>query len=65
MTVATSGTTTADDFGTLVYTYVDAKGDTQTITPNADGTINVPAGVTEFKITTPVTADNSTEGDET
>ncbi|QIA77827.1 hypothetical protein [Rodentibacter caecimuris] len=34
------------------------------VTQNADGTLNVPAGVTEFTITTPVKADNTTEGAE-
>ncbi|WP_159990651.1 hypothetical protein [Pelistega ratti] len=34
------------------------------VTQNPDGTLNVPAGVTEFTITTPVKADKTTEGEE-
>ncbi|OOF83687.1 hypothetical protein BKG92_02315 [Rodentibacter ratti] len=34
------------------------------VTLNADGTLNVPAGVTEFTITTPVKEDTTTEGEE-
>ncbi|MFB6348052.1 hypothetical protein ACFBZI_01100 [Moraxella sp. ZJ142] len=35
------------------------------VTQNPDGTLKVPAGVKEFTITTPVKADNVTEGPET
>ncbi|MFC0821209.1 hypothetical protein, partial [Moraxella marmotae] len=35
------------------------------VTQNPDGTLNVPAGVKEFTITTPVKADETTEGPET
>ncbi|MDU8925740.1 hypothetical protein RYD26_12735, partial [Pasteurellaceae bacterium LIM206] len=53
-----SGTATDEDFDTPIF----SNG----VTLNADGkTLKVPAGVTEFTITTPVKADNKTEGEET
>ncbi len=57
LTIATAGTATAEDFGTPTY----SNG----VTANDDGTLNVPAGVTEFTITVPVKADETTEGNET
>ncbi|MGX9938055.1 hypothetical protein ACVFVO_21945 [Advenella kashmirensis] len=57
LTIATAGTATAEDFGTPTY----SNG----VTANEDGTLNVPAGVTEFTITVPVKADETTEGNET
>ena len=57
LTIATAGSASAEDFGTPVY----SNG----VTANEDGTLNVPAGVTEFTITTPVKEDETTEGNET
>ncbi|PJG85885.1 beta strand repeat-containing protein [Conservatibacter flavescens] len=48
-----------DDFDDTATTYSDG------VTRNADGTLNVPVGVTSFTITTPVKADTVTEGAET
>ncbi|WP_147287594.1 Ig-like domain-containing protein, partial [Moraxella caprae] len=65
----TAGTATDDDFDTPVYT-VTKKADGSTATVGAtltfaNGKLTVPAGVTEFTITTPVKTDNLSEGNET
>ncbi|WP_425271886.1 beta strand repeat-containing protein, partial [Rodentibacter myodis] len=55
-----TGQLNADDFDdSATFTFSDG------VKMNADGTLNVPAGVTEFTITTPVKADQKTEGAET
>ncbi|WP_169798095.1 hypothetical protein, partial [Bergeriella denitrificans] len=60
LTVARSTDSANDaDFDDAATTYSNG------VTRNADGTLNVPAGVTEFTITTPVVADTTTEGAET
>nr|BAJ09609.1 hypothetical protein [[Pasteurella] pneumotropica] [Rodentibacter pneumotropicus] len=51
-----NGQLTADDFEQPTF----SNG----VTLNSDGTLNIPAGVKEFTITTPVKADNTTEGEE-
>ncbi|HGO5822363.1 TPA: hypothetical protein ACK3JW_000001, partial [Mannheimia haemolytica] len=56
LSLTRTGTTIDDDFGTETY----SNG----VTKNPDGTLKVPAGVTEFTITTPVKEDNKTEGSE-
>ncbi len=48
---------TAADYGNAVF----SNG----VTKNADGTLNVPTGVTSFTITLPITADSTTESAET
>ncbi|MCQ9124437.1 hypothetical protein [Rodentibacter caecimuris] len=53
------GELSADDFNDK-STFTFSNG----VTQNADGTLNVPAGVTEFTITTSVNTDNTTEGEE-
>ncbi|MFC3112138.1 hypothetical protein ACFODN_03520, partial [Rodentibacter caecimuris] len=56
----------AEDFEAPVVKYTDPTDNTEKVlTPNADGTYNVPAGVTELKVEHTAKADNSTEGAET
>ncbi|MDU8925655.1 hypothetical protein RYD26_12275, partial [Pasteurellaceae bacterium LIM206] len=59
LVISRTGSATDDDFDDTNTTYSNG------VTKNADGTLNVPAGVTEFTITTPVKADSKTEGAET
>ena len=51
-----SGAATAADYGSAIF----SNG----VTKNADGTLNVPAGVTSFTVTLPIVADKTTEGAE-
>ncbi|OOF74444.1 hypothetical protein BKG91_06280 [Rodentibacter caecimuris] len=56
----------AEDFEAPVVKYTDPTDNTEKVlAPNADGTYNVPAGVTELKVEHTAKADNSTEGAET
>jgi hypothetical protein len=52
-----SGTAVAADYGSRTF----SNG----VTLNGNGTLNVPAGVSSFTITTTTVADAATEGDET
>ncbi|OOF77579.1 hypothetical protein BKG96_08130 [Rodentibacter caecimuris] len=56
----------AEDFEAPVVKYTDPTDNTEKVlAPNAYGTYNVPAGVTELKVEHTAKADNSTEGAET
>ncbi|MDI4508251.1 Ig-like domain-containing protein [Moraxella lacunata] len=69
LTIKRTGTATDDDFNTPVYKVTKvADGSTATVGDTltvADGKPTVPAGVTEFTITTLVKTDNLSEGNET
>ncbi|MFT0849832.1 retention module-containing protein, partial [Achromobacter sp. F4_2707] len=64
--VLTGGTNSADaaDVGEPVVTYVDAGGNTETLTI-VDGKVTLPAGVTEIRVSVPTVADDTHEGEET
>ncbi|WP_338809499.1 Ig-like domain-containing protein [Neisseria leonii] len=54
-----NGGVNGDDFDLTNVTFTNG------VTSNGDGTVNVPAGVTEFDVIVPIKADQSTEGNET
>ncbi|WP_372372421.1 retention module-containing protein [Alcaligenes faecalis] len=57
--------TEAGDLGKMVVTYVDADGNTQTLTVDDQGNVTVPAGVTDLNVTVPTIQDGVYEGQET
>ncbi|HHF0509603.1 TPA: tandem-95 repeat protein [Vibrio antiquarius] len=52
------------DLGTMVVTYVDTHGQTQTLDIAPNGDVNIPPGVAEIKVAVPTKLDNVHEGDE-
>ncbi|WP_139101459.1 retention module-containing protein, partial [Marinomonas spartinae] len=54
----------ANDIGTMTASYVDGKGQTQSLVINADGTLTIPAGVTNVALTVPTIDDSISEGNE-
>ncbi|EGQ8156920.1 tandem-95 repeat protein, partial [Vibrio alginolyticus] len=52
------------DLGTMVVTYVDTHGQTQTLDIAPNGDVTIPPGVAEFKVAVPTKLDNVHEGDE-
>ncbi|WP_373275594.1 tandem-95 repeat protein [Vibrio diabolicus] len=52
------------DLGTMVVTYVDAHGQTQTLDIAPNGDVTIPPGVAEIKVAVSTKLDNVHEGDE-
>ncbi|MEA3480345.1 MAG: tandem-95 repeat protein [Pseudomonadota bacterium] len=52
------------DLGTMVVTYVDTHGQTQTLDIAPNGDVTIPPGVAEIKVAVPTKLDNVHEGDE-
>ncbi|EOX4935878.1 tandem-95 repeat protein [Vibrio alginolyticus] len=52
------------DLGTMVVTYVDTHGQTQTLDMAPNGDVTIPPGVAEIKVAVPTKLDNVHEGDE-
>ncbi|MCS0348940.1 tandem-95 repeat protein [Vibrio diabolicus] len=52
------------DLGTMVVTYVDTHGQTQTLDMAPNGDVTIPLGVAEIKVAVPTKLDNVHEGDE-
>ncbi|HHX8479468.1 TPA: tandem-95 repeat protein [Vibrio diabolicus] len=52
------------DLGTMVVTYVDTQGQTQTLDMAPNGDVTIPPGVAEIKVAVPTKLDNVHEGDE-
>ncbi|HHF2882350.1 TPA: tandem-95 repeat protein [Vibrio diabolicus] len=52
------------DLGTMVVTYVDTHGQTQTLDIASNGDVTIPPGVAEIKVAVPTKLDNVHEGDE-
>ncbi|RCW26214.1 cadherin domain-containing protein, partial [Vibrio parahaemolyticus] len=52
------------DLGTMVVTYVDTHGQTQTLDMASNGDVTIPPGVAEIKVAVPTKLDNVHEGDE-
>ncbi|WP_192943694.1 tandem-95 repeat protein [Vibrio diabolicus] len=52
------------DLGTMVVTYVDTHGQTQTLGIAPNGDVTIPPGVAEIKVAVPTKLDNVHEGDE-
>ncbi|ANS87356.1 Non-specific serine/threonine protein kinase [Vibrio scophthalmi] len=55
----------SDDLGDVVVTYVDDKGDTQSLAVAENGDVLVPAGITGITVTVPTSDNEIYEGDET
>ncbi|WP_374041456.1 tandem-95 repeat protein [Vibrio diabolicus] len=62
----TNDSSTAEDvdLGTMVVTYVDTHGQTQTLDMAPNGDVTIPPGVAEIKVAVPTKLDNVHEGDE-
>ncbi|WP_274615410.1 tandem-95 repeat protein, partial [Vibrio alginolyticus] len=52
------------DLGTMVVTYVDTHGQTQTLDIAPNGDVTIPPAVAEIKVAVPTKLDNVHEGDE-
>ncbi|MEW4341321.1 tandem-95 repeat protein [Vibrio diabolicus] len=52
------------DLGTMVVTYMDTHGQTQTLDIAPNGDVTIPPGVAEIKVAVPTKLDNVHEGDE-